>query len=345
MIKQIELAHLNPIIFDSKSKSLYRSPLNILLRFLRMVKIIGVYTYFLIRGKISLLYISLSGGWGQIYELIIIAISKIFKIKIYIHHHSFAYLNRKKQLTKYILNISQKNAIHIVLCERMERLLKNYNSNIKTHIISNTAFLPNQEFCKELLSKKQLTIGFLSNISFDKGIRDYIEVMKFLSTKLHIIGIIAGPYTDKISKTYLEDNLKLLNNIDYIGRINNEQKKNFFEQTDILLFPTNYSNEAEPLVIHEAMSFGVPVIARSGGCIKQIIDTKCGIVFNENEDFIKNSFNVITKLMESNDTLNKLKLQSYDTFNERKINNLISLDNLIEEMASQVRIKIQPNLE
>jgi glycosyltransferase involved in cell wall biosynthesis len=334
MLDRLELSRAYPIIFDSKSKYLDRTNINIFLRFLRMVRIIGSFILLLIRNKISKLYLSLSGGWGQFYDLMIIALSILFKVQIHIHHHSFAYLNRKKLLTRLIIDISVNRATHIVLCARMRDLLKKYNNNVTAIIISNTAFIPNQKFSKQNYRKNSLTIGFLSNISFEKGINDYVDVFKKLTVKCNVNGLIAGPYSDKESKAYLEKSLNHIKEIKYIGSVSKENKTNFFQQIDVLLFPTNYVNEAEPLVIHEAMSFGIPVIARSRGCINQIIDSKSGLIVRNNDDYIKIAFETIDNWLQNPQELELIKKQAFERFHSHKIKNIENLESLVNSIST-----------
>jgi len=47
---------------------------------------------------------------------------------------------------------------------------------------------------------------------------------------------------------------------------------------DVLLFPTDYANEAEPLVIHEAIRSGAHVIACERGAIPDILSNGAGLV-------------------------------------------------------------------
>ena len=43
------------------------------------------------------------------------------------------------------------------------------------------------------------------------------------------------------------------------------------DSLDVLLFPTSYRNEAEPIAILEALAYGIPVIAWDRGCIGSIL--------------------------------------------------------------------------
>ncbi|OYU71979.1 MAG: hypothetical protein CFE32_25085, partial [Alphaproteobacteria bacterium PA3] len=62
----------------------------------------------------------------------------------------------------------------------------------------------------------------------------------------------------------------------YWGAVGAEEKKRFFEAVAFFVFPTQYKNEAEPVVILEALSAGVPVVAFQRGCIAELIPVGAG---------------------------------------------------------------------
>src|SRR4029077_16115808 len=66
--------------------------------------------------------------------------------------------------------------------------------------------------------------------------------------------------------------------VTYLGPVYDEAKTAFYRDLDILLFPTDYANEAEPLVIHEAMRSGVHVIACDRGAISEMLTHGAGAV-------------------------------------------------------------------
>lgn len=65
-----------------------------------------------------------------------------------------------------------------------------------------------------------------------------------------------------------------------MGPVYGADKDRFYQQLDIFLFPTNYANEAEPLVVYEAMRRGVYVIACDRGAISEMLGNGAGSAFS-----------------------------------------------------------------
>ena len=57
----------------------------------------------------------------------------------------------------------------------------------------------------------------------------------------------------------------------YLGKKYGEGKKRIFSEVDIFVFPTNYPNECFPLVLLEAMQYGLPCVTTDEGGIKDIV--------------------------------------------------------------------------
>ena len=51
------------------------------------------YIAWCLKGRDCSLYLALSGGHGQLFDWPYVMIAKILGSRIFIHHHSFAYLN------------------------------------------------------------------------------------------------------------------------------------------------------------------------------------------------------------------------------------------------------------
>jgi glycosyltransferase involved in cell wall biosynthesis len=78
--------------------------------------------------------------------------------------------------------------------------------------------------------------------------------------------------------------LEKLHPVEYIGPQYGDGKKLFFDSIDVLIFPSY--NEAEPLIIHEAMQRALPVITYGRGCIPEIVVSECGRVIPPDKEFV-----------------------------------------------------------
>lgn len=77
----------------------------------------------------------------------------------------------------------------------------------------------------------------------------------------------------------------ILSLIRYHGRKYGAEKEAFWQQADIFVFPTHYSNECFPLVLLEAMQHGVPCISTREGGIEGIVrDGESGLLVERNND-------------------------------------------------------------
>ena len=73
-------------------------------------------------------------------------------------------------------------------------------------------------------------------------------------------------------------------NVFYAGTRYGRDKIAYFESADIFVFPTYYHNEAFPLVILEAMQFGLPVIStREGGIADMISENESGYLIKKQD--------------------------------------------------------------
>jgi len=291
MRDRIKRFGIEPITVDLSSKTLNRAWIARIPRatnvLLGLIKILGCKRHF----NSASIYLSISGGYGQIYDILFIALARLLKWPIYLHYHSYAYLTKPSRITRLLITTAGKSAIHISLCDDMaERLRHYYHNVVNVAVLSNASLIGTNERPVRYHRKSLKRIGFLGNISESKGIFEFLDVMKSLSeerSQAEIHGLIAGPFEDAQVKSQVLSALKDLANVSYVGPKYGSEKEDFLRSIDALLFPTKYANEADPLTIHEAMATGLPVIAWQRGCIQDIINPKAGFVIKQNEDFVK----------------------------------------------------------
>ena len=147
-------------------------------------------------------------------------------------------------------------------------------------VISNAAFydiadsnvrVPNE-------ASAPIQLGFLSNITFEKGFVEFFAILAALKQRgVEYRAHVAGPVAPAAQPVFAEL-LASASDVEYAGPIYGEAKDRFYDQLDILLFPTRYLNEAEPLVIYEAMRRAVYVIACDRGAISEMLANGAGLV-------------------------------------------------------------------
>ena len=227
----------------------------------------------------TVLYLALSGGNGQLFDTLYILVARLLRQRIFVHHHSFAYIDHPTALNRALFGLLKK-ATHIVLSASMGRSLQQLYGldRSRLRVVSNAALFPSV-FVGELSAAPQgpLRIGFLSNITFEKGIVEFFEVVRLLQSRgVACEARIAGPISAEVRPSF-DQMLAATAHVRYLGPLYGEAKEKFYRELDVLLFPTRYVNEAEPLVIHEALREGVFTIACNRGAIAEILANGAGV--------------------------------------------------------------------
>jgi len=288
----------------------------------------------------GIVYRPINGGVGQVYDLVYMVLCRIFLNKVYIHHHSFNYLNDKSALF-YVLNrVAGRSAVHVVLGERMGRLLNQLydieHSNIK--VVSNLSLFDSKDITKSTEDRQLVVLGHLANLCIEKGVSVFIEVcyaLKAMNIKFE--AKIAGPFADESARNAVLVATKNLPEIEYLGPLYGKQKEVFYGTIDCFVFPSIYLNEAEPLVLYEAAQYGVLNIGTQRGCMQDVIRKLQGYSFPEGESLVNN---IAASICEAIDigTLNEVEREGrVEEFKLMQSQAKESLNNLITKMGERNR--------
>lgn len=137
-------------------------------------------------------------------------------------------------------------------------------------------------FLQKHLSRKEkiLHLGFVGRISKKKGWNVFLKALSLMENsefKATIIG--SGEDNNKLEKTIAQH--KFVNSIEYLGVKTPEELSDYYNEFDILIFPSE--TESLGLVGLEAMSCGVPVIGSNIPAIcSYLIPGKNGYLFEAN---------------------------------------------------------------
>lgn len=124
---------------------------------------------------------------------------------------------------------------------------------------------------------------FLSNLMVEKGVMVLLDALQMLKERgVTVVCDFVGSETRDVDSHRIEEEIRnrgLEGMAIYHGRKYGKEKDAYFRKADIFVFPTYYFNECLPLVILEAMEYGLPVISTNEGGIRdEVIDGRNGYV-------------------------------------------------------------------
>jgi len=285
----------------------------------------------------SVVYRSVNGGIGQLFDIFYFSICRCFNMKLYIHHHSFSYLNHYSRLFRFINQIAGNKAIHIVLGDDMKEKLSELYSIDQTRIRvqSNLAFFSEEANQNDKIKGDSLVIGHLANLTFDKGLDTFVEVCYALAErKVPFEAHIAGPISDPNVKAVIDKALTDLDQVNYIGPLYGSEKDSFYQKLDAFIFPTKYVNEAEPLVLYEAAHHGAMLIGTQRGCMKKVITTLGGYSLSESPSLSDSIADILTESHHKSEFSASDRQLRAKRFFSTLATSRQSLDHLIMEFSS-----------
>ena len=226
------------------------------------------------RSTVRHMYFSLPGGFGLVYAIPLVLLSRCLRYNIFLHHHSFAYLSERRFDVRILLCFAGSGHRNIVLCAAMKHALaEHYPQARSIQVLSNAWVIPAELSGSK--ARNTRVIGHLSNLSTSKGIGTVIQVYEaMVKDEPSIELLIAGPFADPKSEALVTGALRRYPSITYLGPVYGVAKSEFFSKVDVFLFPSTYVNEAEPLVIDEALAAGCAVVCSSNGCMSEFNDRR-----------------------------------------------------------------------
>jgi glycosyltransferase involved in cell wall biosynthesis len=182
-------------------------------------------------------------------------------------------------------------------------------------VVSNAAFYPPNPNSLSTLAKHPLRIGHLGNLSIEKGLDVVIALAESLiQTGMAVQLMLAGPSANERASSLVRDARRRLGeSLTECGPLYGVEKERYFESLDLFVFPTRYVNEAEPLVVFEALSHGLPVIAFDRGCIAEQVGD-AGLIIKSNADFVTSCVALIASWSEDGAAHEAMRACAYERF-------------------------------
>ncbi|MBB6612124.1 glycosyltransferase [Pontibacter sp. Tf4] len=228
----------------------------------------------LINRNYDLCYMSFTAkGAGFYKDLFVVAILKLFRKNIIYHFHNKGIAkSSKSRLNNLLYRIAFRNTRTILLSPHLYNDVAGYVDKKDVYFCANGIPETESEKNPTRTIMQPCKLLFLSNMMEEKGVLVLLEACKLLKDKgldfeCHFVGAWSDISEEMFTATVQEYNIQ--ENIFAYGKKLNGDKKAFLQQADIFILPTN--NDCFPLVLLEAMEYGLPVISTPEGGIPDIV--------------------------------------------------------------------------
>ncbi len=246
--------------------------------------------------KIVHIHGSIGGSFFRKY--MIYKIVRLFsKKKVIFHVHSGGikkfYNGSNATVKKWIRDIINNSDMVICLSESWKKYFTETFSPRKLEVVNNMILPPKNT--GRIDADNRFTLLFLGLITENKGIFDLLKVIadnrEEYNGKL-LLRVGGNGKTKQLEEVIAE--LHLENMVTFEGWVSGEHKEQLYRSSDVLILPSYF--EGVPLVILEAMSYGLPIIATNVGGIPDILERWNNGILLEPGDAVQLN-NAILKLM------------------------------------------------
>lgn len=245
--------------------------------------------------KPQLVYVTPNACGGAFYkDFIVVEILKRMDCRVVVHYHNKGVATRQNRKFDNLLYRKFFNGIKVILlAENLYADIRKYVKRDDVAVCNNGIPDINTGHRSETENPPStLRLLYLSNMMEEKGVWVLLEACRILKEKgLDFTCCFVGGWKDITEDVFYEKVLASGLTISTPNHINNEatiialgpkygdDKAKCFNQSDVFVFPTFYHNECFPLVLLEAMQYGLACISTNEAGIPNIIDDgKTGLI-------------------------------------------------------------------
>lgn len=236
------------------------------------------------RNKFDVLYFSASRTkLGFLRDLCVLSFAFLQQSKIVCHLHGADFFKFVED-NKFAKFVYQNVNTFILLDEKMKEQVSSFSR-------SRAVVVPNFYDLHFSVKKKPcdgvVRILYFSNLMVDKGILEFLKLIRIYANcscvEFHIAGRVMGMLEERrlIHQELL--NLKNVGSWSYHGVVHGNRKLELLARCNVMILPTVYLTEAQPISIIECLAAGQYVIATDQGYIKSLLSGFSAKILENNE--------------------------------------------------------------
>lgn len=234
----------------------------------------------------DLVYIIPNAKGGAFYkDFMVVTLLKSLGCKVVAHYHNKGVASKQnRRLDDFLYRQFFKHLKVILLSERLYPDIQKYVEKDNMFVCPNG--IPQRNgWVERERHEGTLRLLFLSNLLVDKGVLVLLDALKILKEKgCSFVCEIIGSETAEMDEEQLAQELqtrKIQDVVVYGGKRYGPDKEACLEKSDIFVLPS--LNECFPLVLLEAMQYGLPIVTTEEGGIADIVkDGENGLICKKN---------------------------------------------------------------
>ncbi len=208
-------------------------------------------------------------------DFVVVQMLKGMGCRVVVHFHNKGVATRQGMaFDDFLYRRFFKGLKVILLADVLYDDIRRYVARKDVYVCPNG--IPTVDICRHAgPSSRPVRILFLSNMIAAKGVWVLLEACRLLKERgMAFVCDFVGKWGDVGEQAFNDavaekglGGLVLAHGAKY-----GADKAAFFGQADVFVFPTYYANECFPIVLLEAMQYGLPCISTAEGGIRGIID-------------------------------------------------------------------------
>jgi glycosyltransferase involved in cell wall biosynthesis len=223
----------------------------------------------------------------------------------YIHTNGYQRLAERGPFWSLLVRFALSSASHtVVLGESMVSDIRGFVDGDRITIIPNSP--PSFDTVEATGKERVSTVLFYSNFIAEKGPLDFLELARAVTSVAPNVRFrMAGNDSDPVLGSVIRERAGKLGSVEIVGRVDGARRADLLRNADLLVFPSIYQFEAQPLSVLEAFAFSVPVVAYDVGGLRDIVeDGENGYLVDPGDLAAMTSR--VTYLVEHNDIFRRL---------------------------------------
>lgn len=253
-------------------------------KILYTLKLYFLFLYSLIFKRPDAVYIAFAPfGLGFYRDYMLSMVSRLFGCRVKLHLHGTGLSNTDSKIKEWLLKKLFSSCDLILLSKSLYQDVSRFVTSDRITYISNAVETP-------IISQNKLdeTIEFLfvANLDERKGVLKAVEIFsEFTKSHEQAVLNIVGADTVFLSKADLQKKIDaefscVSKKINILGPLYEKNKDDIFKSSDIFIYPTMH--DAAPLVVLEALSYGLPVVCSNQGALDDMVSNGSnGFVIDE----------------------------------------------------------------